>query len=85
MKRHPCRKPSCHCVGQAAYDGYCSHECSTGEPSRILADACSCWHAPCVVAPIASEAAHARPAILRSFAASVGARFEDQPSVTRTR
>ncbi len=52
MTLHDCRNPGCHCAGLAEYDGCCSYECSTGQPSRLLPSACPCWHGPCVVGPL---------------------------------
>jgi len=55
MTLHDCRNPDCRCAGLSEHDGYCSYECATGEPSRLVAAACPCWHAPCVVGPVASR------------------------------
>jgi hypothetical protein len=53
MNLHTCPNPGCRCAGLSEYDGYCSPECATGQPSRIVPAACPCWHGPCVVGPFA--------------------------------
>jgi hypothetical protein len=55
MTLHDCRNPGCRCAGTAEHGGFCSYECATGEPSRLVPAACPCWHAPCVVGPFASD------------------------------
>jgi hypothetical protein len=53
MSPRTCANPGCRCAALSQYDDCCSPECARGETSRLLADACPCWHGPCVVGPFA--------------------------------
>ena len=61
MSSHGCLNNGCRCAGLSEYAGCCSPACSLGEPSRLSAATCPCWHDPCVVGPFAPVADPAPP------------------------